>query len=396
MRIEWMRNIDRYGGRLLAYPLALFSGKRNPLPEKNIRHIIVSKYFGIGSIALSTPLLQSLRQRFPDAQISFLTFPQNAPLLKMFPFIDQVVSVRNDSFFHLMVDTVRTVLLFRFRSTPELFIDMEFFSHYSALVAWLSGSPFRVGFHTPLLPRGNLLTHKVTFNPHRYITEAFYALGQKIGAQKEYSLYKPELDASFVTTVSGWMELRGLRRNEYIVVSTESSDHLGDLKKWEEEKWSELVKRIVGFLNLAVVLTGVEESNAQVERIIAPLDQHVRQSTHNAAGVFSLGEFLALIGMSRLLITIDSGPVHLAQLLGIPCVALFGPETPVTYGPRGRTSRIVYRSLYCSPCCNMLEGKKAECTNEVYKQCMRDIEVEHVWDEVLSLHNELEAIKNSR
>jgi len=44
----------------------------------------------------------------------------------------------------------------------------------------------------------------------------------------------------------------------------------------------------------------------------------------------------------------------------------------------------------------MLEGKKAECTNEVYKQCMRDIEVEHVWDEVLSLHNELEAIKNSR
>lgn len=396
MRIEWMRKVDRHVGRIFSYPLSLFVRKRNTMPEKDIRNIVVSKYFGIGSIALSTPLLQSLRQRFPDAKIFFLTFPQNEPLLKLFPFIDKVISVRNDSFIHLMADTVRTIFLFRFRSTPELFIDMEFFSHYSALITWLSGSKFRVGFHTPILPRGNLLTHRVAFNPHRYITEAFHALGQKIGTEEEYPLYKPELDASFVAAVSGWMEVLGLNRGQYIVISTESSDHLGDLKKWEEGKWSEIVKRIVEFLNLAVVLTGVRGSDAQIERIIAPLDRAVRKSTHNTAGVFSLGEFLALIRMSKLLITIDSGPVHLAESLGIPCVALFGPETPVMYGPRGGKSRVVYRGLYCSPCCNILEGKKADCTNDTYKKCMKDIEIDHVWDEVLSLSSELEAIKNSR
>lgn len=389
MQVEWMRKIDRQVGRPITYVLSLFSKGGDMLPRRDIRTILVSKYFGIGSITLSTPLLQSLRERFPDAKILFVTFRQNAELLKLFPFIDEVIIIRNDTLFHFIVDTIKTILRFRFHSRVDLFIDMEFFSHYSSLVAWLSGSRFRVGFHTSLLPRGRLLTHRVAFNPHRYITEAFHALGQKIGAMKEYPIYRPDVEAAYAGNVSAWLQDKGMSGGGYVIINAFGTDHLGELKQWPADKWSELIVRIVDFLNLTVVLTGVRRNHADIEAIVSLLPANVRRHVFNTAGEFGLGTFLALLEMSRFLITIDSGPLHLAQSLGVPCVALFGPETPVLYGPRMVFDRTVYMDLYCSPCCNILEGKYAECTNPVYNQCMRDIGVEKVWREVTDLNERL-------
>jgi ADP-heptose:LPS heptosyltransferase len=385
-----MRNIDRQVGRPITYLLSLFSRSEDVLPQEDIRTILVSKYFGIGSIILSTPLLQSLRERFADAKICFVTFRQNAELLTLFPFIDEVIIIRDDSLFHFVVDTIKTVLRFRFRSMVDLFIDMEFFSHYSSIVAWLTGSRFRVGFHTSLLPRGRLLTHRVAFNPHRYITEAFHALGQKIGAMKGYPLYKPDMSSAYVRNVSEWLNSRGLRERGYVVVNTRSSDHLGELKQWPADRWTSLISHIVESLGLPVILTGIKKDRSDLEHIIKPLPDHIRGYVHNTAGEFSLGEFLALLQRSKFLITIDSGPLHLSQSLGVPCVALFGPETPVLYGPRRKHDRTIYMDLYCSPCCNVLEGKKAVCTNLFYNQCMRSIEVDMVRQEVFSLYKELE------
>ena len=384
-----MRKIDRQLGRPITYLFSLFVKSRDMLPEKDVHTIVVSKYFGIGSIALSTPLLQSLRERFPDAKILFVTFQQNVELLKLFPFIDEVITIRNDRMFDFIVDTLKTISRFRIKSKINLFVDMEFFSYYSSLMALLSGSIIRVGFHTSLLNRGKLMTHRIAFNSHRYITEAFRALGQKIGAQKEYPLYKPNINDAYIRSVLEWLKHEGLRKNEYVVVNTHGSDHLGSLKQWPPEKCAQLIIEIVESLNLPVILTGVKKDRDDIEKIITPLPPQVSKSVFNRAGDFSLGEFLALLEMSRFLITIDSGPLHLSQCFGVPCVVLFGPETPVIYGPRREYARTIYMDLYCSPCCNVLEGKKAECTNPFYNQCMRGIELEKVWHEVVDLNKNL-------
>jgi ADP-heptose:LPS heptosyltransferase len=268
---------------------------------------------------------------------------------------------------------------------------MEFFSHYSSLMALFSGSRCRVGFHTTLVPRGRLLTHRVPFNPHRYITEAFQALGQKIGAQKEYPLFSLAMDETHVRHISGWINDRRLRSGGYVVVNTHGSDHLGELKHWPSPKWSALIALIVESLELPVILTGVKVNRDDIEEVRRRLPGSVRDSVYNTAGDLSLRDFLALLRMSRFLITIDSGPLHLSQCLGVPSVALFGPETPVLYGPRGIGNRTVYQGLYCSPCCNVLEGKKAECTNTVFNECMTGIEVDRVWCEVVDLHRSLEG-----
>jgi len=390
MKIELMRKVDRQLGRPVTYLLSLLVKGRDTLPGEDVQTIVVSKYFGIGSITLSTPLLQSLKKRFPDARIIFVTFQQNAELLKLFPFIDEVITIRNDTMFQFIASTAKTLFLFRFRSKIDLFIDMEFFSHYSSLMAWLSGTRYSVGFHTSLLPRGRLLTHRVAFNPHRYITEAFHALGQKIGTQKEYPLYKPNINSNYIHRVSEWLRDKKLRKHEYVVVNTHGTDHLGKLKQWPPEKWTELITRIVKTLKIPIIMTGIKKDYSDIENVINPLPAQISTFVYNTAGEFSLGEFLALLGMSKFLITIDSGPLHLSQSFGVPCVVLFGPETPILYGPRKEYDRTIYMNLYCSPCCNVLEGKKAECTNPFYNYCMRGIEVEKVWCEVADLNKYIE------
>lgn len=393
MKVEWMRSIDRYVGRPIAYLLSLFIRSLDMLPGKNARDIVVSKYFGLGSIILSTPLLQSLRDRFPNSKILFITFQQNAEVLTLFPFINEVIIIRNDRMFNFIVDTVKTILRFRFDFKIDLFIDMEFFSHYSALMAYLSGSKFKVGYHSSLLPRGRLLTHRVTFNPHRHVTEAFHALGQKIGTQKKYALYN--IKSACVPYVLEWSENRGLKEQAYVVINTQGSDYLGKLKQWPIDKWANLITKIAQALKLSVVLTGVKENRADIEKIVTPLlPNHISKFVYNTAGQFTLKQFIALLEKAKFVVTIDSGPLHIAQSLGLPCVALFGPETPILYGPRGKYCRTVYTGIYCSPCYNVLEGKKAECTNPIYNECMTGIEVERVWHEIVDLNNALEANRN--
>ena len=387
MKVEWMRKIDRHVGRPLVYFLSFFIRNRDMLPECDIKTIVVAKYFGIGSITLSTPLLQAIRERFPSAQIVFLTFNNNTELLKLFPFISEVISIRNDTLSHFIYDTLKAIMKLRMESKPEIFLDIEFFSHYSSLMAWLSGARSRVGFHTSLLPRGRILTHRVSFNSHRYITEAFSALGQKIGANKEFGLFKPVLDMSYRDAVSDWLRHIGIVKDQYIVINTRSTDHLGELKKWPDDKWASLITKIVFSLRFPIILTGLRGDRSAVDQVRALLPDSVFTVVHNTAGEFSLGEFLAVLQMSRFLITIDSGPLHLSQMLDVPCIALFGPETPVLYGPRRKFDRTVYANLYCSPCCNVLEGKQAECTNPHYKECMESIDINNVWSEILILND---------
>jgi ADP-heptose:LPS heptosyltransferase len=93
------------------------------------------------------------------------------------------------------------------------------------------------------------------------------------------------------------------------------------------------------------------------------------------AGRTSLRQLLVLYSLADLLVSNDSGPVHFAALTPVPVVALFGPETPVLYGPLSRRARAVHSGLACSPCVNILNHRMSPCTDN---QCMKRIEVEQV------------------
>jgi ADP-heptose:LPS heptosyltransferase len=77
-----------------------------------------------------------------------------------------------------------------------------------------------------------------------------------------------------------------------------------------------------------------------------------------------------------LVITNDSGPLHLAVMMGTPTISFFGPESPVQYGPRGEKHTVMYKGYYCSPCLHVYNEKNSSCEDNI---CLKDISVDEVF-----------------
>ncbi|MBN2437009.1 MAG: glycosyltransferase family 9 protein [Deltaproteobacteria bacterium] len=140
-----------------------------------------------------------------------------------------------------------------------------------------------------------------------------------------------------------------------------------ETKLWEEEKFAELCDRLREERGIGIVLTGGE--SAPLERIC----RKMRTKAVNLGGRTTLRELACIYREAALLITTDSGPMHLAAAVGTPVVALFGPTDPARTGPWGPGHRIIRKGLSCSPCFR----KRCETP-----RCMTDISVEEVFTAV--------------
>lgn len=137
-----------------------------------------------------------------------------------------------------------------------------------------------------------------------------------------------------------------------------------ETKLWDDRKFAELCDRISGELGIGVVLTGGEAG---------PLDRirgGMKRAAVNLGGRTKLKELACLYKRASLVVTTDSGPMHLAAAMGTPVVALFGPTDPARTGPFGPGHRVIRRDLPCSPCL------KKRCET---RRCMREINVEEVF-----------------
>jgi 3-deoxy-D-manno-octulosonic-acid transferase/heptosyltransferase-1 len=127
-----------------------------------------------------------------------------------------------------------------------------------------------------------------------------------------------------------------------------------ETKLWDEAKFAALCDRIVTELGLPVVFTGENP-----EGVIARIRSRMQAPSASVAGETTLRELAALYKMASLLVTTDSGPMHLAAAVGTPVVALFGPTSPERTGPYGEGHIVIRQGLPCSPCfrktCDTLE-----------------------------------------
>ncbi|MBM3984470.1 MAG: glycosyltransferase family 9 protein, partial [Planctomycetes bacterium] len=163
---------------LLHQPARLLR-RRTPRP---VRRILVVKLLGLGSVLLATPLLRRLRERWPDARITFLTFAPNAELVSRLDCVDEVVVVPRVSVAGLLAAAPGLLARLR-RARFDLVLDLEFYSRLSNLVSWATGAPRRVGFFVRARWRGTLLTDPVYFNPTLPYGRAVLALLKPLGLE---------------------------------------------------------------------------------------------------------------------------------------------------------------------------------------------------------------------
>jgi heptosyltransferase-2 len=144
-------------------------------------------------------------------------------------------------------------------------------------------------------------------------------------------------------------------------------------KRWLAERYGEVGDRLVSRYGVRIALLGGPKEVALADEIRSSM----KSSPIFLAGETSLEALIGIIESLSLLITNDSGPMHLASALEIPTVAVFGPTDERETGPMGRDARVVRKHVDCSPC--LLK----ECTTD--HRCMHLVEVGDVYEEAVNL-----------
>ena len=363
--MQRLQAVDQRLGRLVCAALRPLRklGRRGREPGAQ-HEILLIKFWGIGSLQLLTPAVATLRRRHPGARLSLLTLRGNAEFARKLGVFDDVrtLDVESSSWVQVFARIAKLVTNLR-RARFERVYDFEFFTRFSAIVAFSTGAPEVVGFACPSVPRGGLHTEEVHFNRYWHVARNFRALaGGEDGRDVEASdvtALRPSADEH--ARVRAELESAGLDGERALIVLNANAGRLSLERRWPATSFAELARRLVLEHGCNIVLVGAPSEQRYVGELAARIVLLPAGRVANLAGKLSIGELGALLERATAVVTNDSGPMHLAAALGAPTVGLFGPETPLMYRPLGARTVALYEPPVCSPCINVHENKLATC-----------------------------------
>lgn len=379
MRIATMKVIDEQLGRMLCSLGSRVMPARErvrPAPE-TVRAIAVVKFWGMGSIVLMTPAIALLREQYPQATITFVTQNANRGIVSLLDGIDDVLTLEVGKGPTAFVGSLAKLVAGARARRFDLWLDFEFLTRFSALLTGVAGARHAVGYHAPEVARGDFHHELVPFNNYWHISDNFCALASGDLAPSGFTrplqriVAKPAASALAASRLAA----AGLRPGEPFVIINVNAGELALERRWSTERFAELADALLESFPGKIVTVGAPDERDYVGRMVARVQG--RDRLIDLSGQTSLDELVALFASARLLISNDTGPLHLASSVGTPTVGIFGPETPSLFGPRGPQHRVIYKNLACSPCLNIYNGRSVKCRFAT-PRCVAEITVSDV------------------
>lgn len=307
----------------------------------DIRRILCIRPDGLGDMVCATPVFACLDEAFPEASLSVLASPLNAPLLVGNPHVDEVILYEpkgKDRSWFRRLRTLREIQRRRF----DLVLAMRT-SWDAHLFAGLSGARYRVGYAEK--PFGSMLTHRLVgghlrgrFHEVDRNLNLLDALGVPRKTRKP-RLYLLDEERQFAEE---WLQKRS--RAEGALWGVHVGASTGD-RCYPEDRYAEALNLLaegVSFPVRALVFGGPGD-----EERVAALCRRLKVPHEKAIGL-TVREMMALIGRCELMLVNDSGPMHIAAGLNVPLVALFGPGDHVRWMPENENARLL-RPDPCRP-----------------------------------------------
>ena len=390
MNIDLMRQVDYWAGVPLSFLSTyllkpLFALQKPKKPSK----VLLIELSEMGSTILCDPAMQKLKES--GCELFFVIFKKNEPSLRLLNTVtpENTFTIREDSLSTLAVDTLSFLVWCRKKGIDSV-IDLELFSRFTALLTGFCGATNRVGFHAFFnegLYRGDMLTHKVAYNPHIHIAKNFISLtnallssapetpySKKAVTDGEIKLEKAEIKdeakAAIVEKIKWALPLYD--ESKRIVIFNANASDLMPLRRWPRKYYIELGRKLLeSYGDIIILLTGAPSEREGLDIIRAALGDRCV----NFAGLTGFSELAPLYAVSRLMLTNDSGPAHFAAVTDLPTFVFFGPETPALYGSLGNFTPI-YAGLACSPCVSAANHRKSACDDN---QCVKVISPDFVY-----------------
>jgi heptosyltransferase-2 len=367
--------MNRRFSRDRSYAHALPTNQPNgvALPLGNLRRFLIVKVNGMGDAVMIRSIIEHLRRRRPEIEIGVLVGRATSEVMSS----GADFRVHEFGGFKALFALLRMLLAIRgCRYHAILNFEQDFPRLNLALMS--VGAPVRLGF----APAGDpsktaFLTRWMRFQPEHSMWQSFLALAQLIEPQISDVLSTLPLrcSAQAEASVADWWtsSLAGRRP----VVAIHPGSYYMEYKRWPLERFIQLAELLrVEAPDLAIVLTGTPPERPLIREFIARYSGFAV----DASVLGSVDKVAPVLRRCDLLVSNDTGVMHLGAAMATPTVGLFGPVSPTQWGPVGPRVATVYQtSVPCSPCVNTYAGvRPLECFNPDKTRCMRDIEVSSV------------------
>ncbi len=316
-------------------------------PEK----ILVIHLAGLGDLVMGLPALEALRRRYPKSRIHLLTWARHAALVEYITGIDIGHFLQEGLFAQVFLQNFLTALRLR-RERLDLAVNL--YQVYRRVgvwklraLLWLIRPRRTAGRNTD--GKASWFDMKVDERAQdgAHEVERQLAMVTALGAGVDSAAPRPRLrmDAAEGQAMTRWLGKKGVSPDEALVVIHAGSGR--PAHRWPSRKFAELADQLEKAHNVRIVLTGNKRERGLARRIARKLARPVL-----AAGELSFGQLCALLLRSRLFLSNDSGPMHVASALNVPLVAIFGPGDPHRYGPYPpeRPDQVVIYASDCKVC----------------------------------------------
>jgi heptosyltransferase-1 len=300
--------------------------------------ILIIKPSSLGDVVQALPAVNLIRRRYPDAHIAWLINDNLASLLKNCPVINERIEFHRRAYAHF------PALLRRLRRERfDIVVDLQGLLR-SGIMAWAARAPRRIGL-SDAREGARWFYNETVEVPRVHAVDRYLLAAKHLGCDTgtaEFPLGVPPHSNS-----------------ERLIAINPSARW--QTKLWGDDKFTELVRRLP---SKRVVLTGSVADRPRCE--------FIAQGCRNLAGGTDLFQLAELYSRCSVVITNDSGPMHIAAAVGTPVVAIFGPTDPALTGPYGKQHVVLRSGIPCSPCL------KDHCTHTPRMECMSLVTVEQV------------------
>ena len=341
--------------------------KHANLDGKKINKIGIFQTSFIGDSVLTTPLIQKTAKLFPDAKIVVITRPQTEDIFRPMREVDQII-LNDKRGWNKIFGVWKTAKAIKQAGIDILLVPHRSFR--SALIAWLSRVPIRIGFTSS--EGWFLYTKTIPFNwmihdAERNLSLLHGIVKENFKAEKLNMRYAPSAEEN----VARLMKDYNLEGKTLVGIHPGSA---WPTKCWPFQNFAELISRLETQLHVQTVIVGGGKKDADLGEKLCQISQG---HCANLCGKTSLADLMALMPHFKLFITNDSGPMHIATAFNVPTLAIFGPTTrELGFFPYGHGHRVLeVKGLPCRPCA-LHGGKKCPCG---HFKCMRLITVDDVF-----------------
>lgn len=344
--------------------------------DRKFKRIVICKFKGLGSIMQSTPMIESIKILQPEAKIIFVTTKSNELFLKKIDLIDEIIVI-NDKNALTLIQTLISGLFNLIYSRPCVYIDLEIYSNFSTIVALFSLSKNRIGFYLRSSSyRMGIYTHMMFFNSKVPVSDVYLQIARLFGPIK----HKPNLYPIYKNCQTAPLFLP---QKTYLVINPNASD-LRIERRWHKNNFKDLILKLTNlFPQIEIILIGSKGEQGYVTELLEGLDLH---NVKNLAGKTTIDELIALIKNAKVVITNDTGPMHLSFACKTPTICLFGPCSPEQYAVN-ENAYVFFKKVYCSPCVHEFTIPPCGGNNV----CMKLITVNEVLEVIVKyLNNEIQ------